>query len=198
MNLGLKYVVGADGAKTLTIPDDRRAQAVSYVRDGAVKTPKEIGAIVQEGHDGITHALAGLSEPQAQYKPSPEDWCVLELMAHVVTTKQIFATLCRNLGEGHLPPGFGPQFEEEAVQDGVTFTRFATLGEARTASQAAHDDLLAFIRGLDASTNVEVTFKHFVFGAFNSREWAVFQRIHDGDHTPQIDAIKASTGFPAA
>ncbi len=39
---------------------------------------------------------------------------------------------------------------------------------------------------------------YFLFGALNAREWAVFQRIHDVDHTPHIGQIKASSGFPAA
>jgi hypothetical protein len=197
MNLELKYVVGADGTRTLTIPDERRAQAIAFVRESATKTPQEIDAIVREGHDALLKALAGVSETQAQWKPSPDDWSILELMAHVVSTKQILVLLSRNLGEGHLPPGFGPQFEEASAQDGVTVARFATLAEALAAAQSAHDDLLATIRGLGASTSVDITFRHFVFGAFNAREWPVFQHIHDGDHTPQIAAIKASPGFPS-
>lgn len=197
MDLRLKYVIGADGAKTLTIPDDRRALAVSFIRDGATKTTEAIEAIVQEGHDALLTALADLSEAQARHKPSANDWSVLELMDHVVTTKQVVGGLCRSLGEGHWPPGIGAEWEEASAQDGVTVTRFATLAEARAAAQAAHDNLITLIRGLDAA-NVEIRFKHFVFGALNSREWAVFQRIHDGDHTPQIASIKSSLEFPAA
>lgn len=196
MDLGLKYVVGADGAKTLTIPDDRRALAISFLREGGAKTPEEIESIVREGHDTLFAALGGVSEPQAAFKPSADDWSILELMAHVVTTKQIVAALCRSLGEGHLPPGFGPQFEEAAAQDGVTVTRFAALAEARIAAQVAHADLLTIIRGLRGSVDVEIRLRHFVFGALNCREWAVFQRIHDGDHTPQIASIKAAPAFP--
>jgi hypothetical protein len=197
MDLQLKYVIGPDGAKTVTIPDDSRAFVVSFVQDGAAKTPAAIEAIVQEGHDELLRALAGLSEAQARHKPAADSWSVLELMAHVVTVKQVTASLCRNLGEGHWPPGVGPEWQEPSAQDGVTVARFATLAEARAAAQTAHGDLLTLIRGLDAA-NVETRFKHFLFGALNSREWAVFQRIHDGDHTPQIASIKASSDFPTA
>ena len=153
---------------------------------------------MQEGHDALIAALADVSETQAAHKPSADDWSVLELMAHVVTTKRIVAALAATLGDGELPPGYGPEFEEERAQDGVTVARFATLGEARAAADAAHADLLAFIRGIGDATNVDVRFKHFVFGALNSREWAVFQRIHDGDHTPQLLRMKAAPGYPAA
>jgi hypothetical protein len=198
MNLELKYVIGADGKRTLTIPDEIRARVASYLRTGGAGTAARAEAIVQEGQDALALALSGLSEQQAAYKPSADDWSVLELMAHVVSTKLIVAGLCRSLGEGHWPPGVGAEFEEEAAQDGVTVRTFATLAEARAAAQAAHDNLLAFIRERYETADTETRFKHFVFGSLNSREWAIFQRIHDGDHTPQIASIRATPGFPAA
>ena len=197
MNLGLKYVVGDDGKKHLTIADDRRAAAIAFVQGNAAKSPPEIEAVVQEGHDALLAALDGLSEAQAQYKPSADDWCVLELMAHVVTTKRVFASMCENLSAGHWPPGVGEEWQEESRQDGVTLAKFETLADALAAAQSAHDDLLKHIRALDTA-NTEIRFRHFVFGDLNSREWAVFQRIHDGDHTPQIGSIRASSGFPGA
>jgi hypothetical protein len=198
MELGLKYDIGPDGAKTVTIPDDRRAAVIAFVREGAAGTPGQIESVVQEGHDALLAALEGVSEAQAAFKPAADDWSILELMAHVVSTKQIVATLCRSLGEGRLPPGFGPQFEEQAAQDGVTITRFATLAESLSAAGAAHADLLTTTRGLGSATDADVRFRHFLFGALNCREWAVFQRIHDGDHTPQIASIKAAAAYPAA
>ncbi len=196
MNLGLTYVTAPDGSKMITIPDETRAAVIAFVREGGTKTPVEIEMIIQLGHDELVDALAGLSESQAAYKPDAGGWSVLELMDHVVSVKQIMAMLCRNLADGHWPPGLGAEFEEQRAQDGVTVARFATLADARTACEAGHQQLLDFVRSLDESTNVEARFKHFLFGAFNAREWPVFQRIHDGDHTPQMAQIKASPGFP--
>lgn len=198
MDLGLKYVTGPDGSRTLTIPDERKAFVISFVREGAAKAPEAIEAIVQEGQDELCRALDGLSEAQSRHKPSAGDWSVLELLQHVVTVKRVVAGLARSLSAGGWPPGIGEEWQEASAQDGVTLARFATLSEARAAAEAAHADLLAFVRGLDEAANTETRFKHFLFGAMNCREWAVFQRIHDGDHTPQIAQIKASAGFPAA
>jgi hypothetical protein len=198
MNLDLKYVTEPDGKRRLTIPEEIRARVVSYLRDGGAGSATGAEAIVQRGHDALFSALADLSEEQARHKPSADDWSVLELMAHVVTTKLIVVGLCRNLAEGHWPPGIGSEFEEERLQDGVTVRTFPTLAAARAAAQAAHDDLLAFIRERFETADTETRFKHFVFGRLNAREWAIFQRIHDGDHTPQIAAAKASPGFPRA
>lgn len=196
MNLELKYVTDAQGVRHLTIPDERRAAVVAFVREHAQQTPREIEARVQEGHDLLFAALDGVSEAQASYEPSADDWSILRLMAHVVSTKRVVGILAASLGRGERPPGFGPQFEEERAQDGVTIATFGMLAEALAAAVEAHAALIEFIRGIDHATNIELRFRHFVFGALNSREWAVFQRIHDGDHTPQFERIKASPGYP--
>lgn len=197
LDLQLKYEVGDDGRRHLTIPDDTRAFVISFVKENARKPVGEIAALVQEGHDKLHAALAGVSEAQAKFKPRPDDWSILQLMDHVVTTKQVVGNLCRVLGEGQRPPGFSAEWEEEARQDGVTLTHFATLDEAKKSADAAHTVLLDLIANLDG-VNTDARFKHFVFGDLNSREWAVFQRVHDEDHTPHIGKIKATPGFPAS
>jgi hypothetical protein len=198
LQVKLTYVTGDDGARTATIPDEQRTAAIAYVREHGAKPPAEIEAIVREGYDGVLQALDGVSEEQAAYKPGPDDWSILELLAHVISAQRVIRTLAGSLAGGALPEGFGPQWEEAAAQDGITVVRFDTLAEARAALQAAHDDWLTFIRGIDGATNRELTFRHYIFGAFNAPEWAVFQRIHDINHTPQIGEIKSSPGYPRA
>jgi hypothetical protein len=143
-------------------------------------------------------ALDGMSEAQAAYKPAPDEWSVLELMAHVVSTKQVMGVLTAAMAKGELPPGFGAQTETQASQDGFIVSKFETLAAARAAAEEAHASMVVFARGIDGAVNTEMEFKHYIFGAFNCREWVVFQRIHDDNHAPQVDQIKASRGFPAA
>lgn len=198
MDLGLNYAVGPDGTKVMSMPDESRDWVISFVRENARTSPAEIAAIVQEGQRELLAAVEGVSEVQAAYKPGADDWSILELLAHAVSVKQVIGALVGTLRNGELPPGFGPQFEEAKTQDGFIITRFDSLPQAREAAQAAHDTIVTFVRGIDGSVNTDVTFRHFYFGAFNAREWPVFQRIHDGDHTPHIGKIKASVGYPAA
>ena len=54
------------------------------------------------------------------------------------------------------------------------------------------------IRTLDGPVNTEATFSHFYFGAFNSKEWCAFQRVHDDNHAQQARGMRAAPGFPAA
>jgi hypothetical protein len=196
MDLQLEYITGADGKRVLTLPDERRAAVIAYVRENALRPASEIEAIVQRAHDAVLDAIRDVSEPQAAHKPSPDDWSIIEAMDHVVSVKRIMGILCGNLAEGGLPPGLSNNIEDAAAQDGVTIVRFTSIAEARTAAEAAHSALLAFIRRIDTLPEPTITFSHLLFGAFNYREWPVFTIIHDGDHTPQIRRIKTTPGFP--
>ena len=198
MDLKLKYVRDDEGNRRLTIPEDRRAAAIAFVQETAQRPPAEIEAVVQEGYESLLAALDGVSETQAAFKPGPDDWSVLELMSHVVSTMRIVALLAAALAEGKLPPGINADSELESRQDGVTIMHFETLAAARETAASAHADMVKFIRSIGDETNTELQFRHFVFGAFNSREWAAFQRVHDENHAPQIFDIKASSGYPAA
>jgi hypothetical protein len=195
--LNITYKQGDDGARHATLPDDTIAYVRKFIQDTSAKSPTEIAAAVQEGHDAVLRNIDGLSDAQARYKPAPAVWSALETMAHLVTVKRVTVALTSNLGAGNLPPGFGPQLENESAQDGVTLANFETIADARDAAQAAHDELLALISSID-DANTDTRFKHFFFGAMNAREWACFQRIHDGDHYPQIASVRVTPGFPAS
>jgi DinB family protein len=196
-DLKITYATDADGVRHATIPEDTFAYAASFILEAARKSQDEIAAVVQEGHDAVLRNIAGLSDEQAQYKASPDDWSVLDTMAHIVTVKRITVALTTSLATGELPPGFGPHFEEESAQDGVTVLRFHGIGEAREAAESAHSDLLALIAHIDRA-DLSTRFRHYFFGALNAREWACFQRVHDGDHFPQLARIRETAGFPAA
>lgn len=198
MDLGIKYTVGPDGSKVMSVADDIRDRVIAFIHETARRSPSEIEAVVQEGQRELLAAIEGVSETQAAYKPGADDWSILELMAHEVSVRQVIGALAGSLRNGALPPGFGPHFEEAKSQDGLIVTRFETLAQARVAAQTAHDAIVAFVRGFDESVNTDVTFRHYYFGAFNAREWPVFLRLHDGDHTSHIAKIKAAAGYPAS
>jgi len=196
VELQLTYVTGPDGKRALTIPDEQRANAIAFVRENALRPAAEIEAIVQEGHASVLHAVANVSEEQAAWKPSADDWSILEVMDHIVSVNRLMGMVSNGLAKGALPPGLSGNVESASAQDGVSIVKFKSLAEARAAVDAAHAELVAFILSLDARPEPTLTFSHFVFGAFNFREWPVFQRVHDDNHAPQIEAVKQSAGFP--
>ena len=180
------------------VPDDVRERLVSYLKHQASKGTEDIKDAVREGHDGLVSVLDGISEEQARFKPTEEVWTVIEVLQHAATVKRGVAHLCATLARGERYQSLGPEGEDPSAQDGITLMRFHSLAEARAATESAHEDLMAFIDGLSPEANLDTRFKHFIFGALNCQEWAVFQRVHDGDHERQIEQIKAAPGFPSA
>jgi hypothetical protein len=179
-----------------TIPTEVIDRVTGYIRHNATKEPQALRGLVQQGHDHLSGLIDALSEEQARWKPGADDWCTLEVLQHVVTAKRGVARICQRLASGEQVADFGGEGEE---QDGVMSKRtFASLAEARAALGEAHQGLIAFIDGPLAAANVETRFRHFIFGELNCREWAAFQRVHDGDHSGQIEKITSAPGFPAS
>jgi hypothetical protein len=174
-------------------PPELVDRLTGYIQHNAQKTPADLHSLVQQGHDQLVALISAMTEAQASFKPAPDVWSVIELLGHVVTAKGGTARICQRLARGETPTNRGREGEE---QDGVTRDRFASLADARPALEAAHQDLLAFIDGPMAAANTDARFNHFVFGDLNCREWAAFQRVHDGDHAQQIEQIMAAPGYP--
>ncbi len=174
-------------------PPELIERLTGYIHHNATKDPAAIRALVQEGHDKLVGLLDVMSDAQAAFKPAPDVWSVLEVLGHVVTAKSGVARICDRLARGETPTNRGAEGEE---QDGITRDRFASIADARPAIESAHQELLAFIDGPLASANTDARFKHFVFGDLNCREWAAFQRVHDGDHSQQIEQVTTAPGYP--
>ena len=172
----------------VSVPDDLKERVLSYIAHQSEKQPEGIAGVVEQGHDQLVGLLEGLSDEQAAFKASAEDWSVLEVLRHVVGSKRGVARRCSVLARGEASASFEPADEVGS---------FASLSEARAALDAGHRELLASVQAPTPDANVDVTFDHPFFGPLNCREWAVFQRVHDGDHAGQIEKIKAADGFPA-
>ena len=177
-------------------PADVVEKVTAYIKHNAAKSPAALHDLVQAGHDRFVALIDSVSPGQASFKPSADDWSMLQLMHHVVSAKGGVARICERLASGESIPGRGREGDE---QDGVVRGGgFASLGEARAAMETAHQELLAFIDGPLATANTETRFNHFVFGDLNCAEWAAFQRVHDGDHAGQIEQITSAPGYPYA
>lgn len=178
-------------------PEDVRKRVRSYIVHNATKELAELRGVVQKGHEQVMSVSAGLSDEQSTFTPAPDEWSVLDVFQHVVAAKNGTVRLAVALARGEAPPRVGGEGEERR-QDGMTGKTYATLDEARAAAQAAHDELIAFLDNVAGGANLEATFPHFLFGELNCREWAAFQRVHDGDHAGQIEQILAAPGYPSS
>ncbi len=179
------------------LQSDVRGRVGGYIKHNAKKSNEAVLDLIQHGHKQLMALIDGLSDEQATFKPSAEEWSVLDTMQHVVAAKKGVVRLCEALARGEKPGGLGGEGEDTQKQDGVTGRTYATLAEAVDAAVAAQEELAAFVNDVSDDSNTELTYDHFLFGALNCRQWAVFQRVHDGDHGGQIEKVKAADGFPA-
>jgi DinB superfamily len=170
------------------------SRARRFIERTSQEDPAAIREAVLQGQNQLNAAIVGLSPEQATFKPADDVWSVLEVLAHVVTAKGGVARVCERLGRGETVAGHGPEGER---QDGITRTSFASLDEARDALGVAHSELLAFVDERLANAKLDTRYNHFIFGDLNCRGWAAFQRVHDADHSLQIEQVKATPGYPA-
>jgi len=173
------------------VSEDERREALSYVRHQVAKGPDVIRQTIEKGYDQLWGQIQGLSDDQAKCKPVPDEWCVLEVLQHVVESRELTARRCFALALGERPPAVGPI---GAIKGEVPHS----LAEARSALNVAQQELLRFVDMLAQGANVQTTMAHPSVGPLNCQEWAVFERLHDAVHVNQIEEIKASRGFPSS
>ncbi len=174
----------------VTIPDEVKDRVLSYIKHQASKSAPALWGVVEKGHDQVTGLLAGMSDEQAGFKPRAEEWSVFEVLQHAAEAGRRTARGCVALAAG------GELNKIERVGQ-IKNEPFTSLDQARAALDAGHQELLDFVDSLSPETNVEAMLEHPFFGPLNCREWAAFQRIHDGDHAGQIEQITSAAAYPA-
>jgi hypothetical protein len=133
--------------------------------------------------------IGGVSEEQAAFKPSAEDWSISECVQHAFEASIGTLELIEGMAAGErVDRDPDPPLDPAEV-------RFADL----RAGFIAHSSQFAGLLGrLPEEPNLELTAPHKFFGDLNSRAWFLFQRIHDIDHHNQIKAVKEAPGYPDA
>ena len=174
----------------VTVTDELRERLLTYVSHQVSRGPDSIKSAVEKGQKQLLGVIDGLSEEQAAFKPDADTWCVVEVLRHVVDGKRRNAAGCAALARGEVRRG--------EAKTGRTGEELSSLAAARSALEASHGELVAAVASFSPATNLATRYEHPWFGPLNCQEWAVFQRIHDGDHAEQIEQVKAAPGFPTA
>jgi hypothetical protein len=137
-------------------------------------------------------ALEGVSDEQGEWEPGAgegeEAWGILQVAQHVLRSTQNVMAIVEATARGEAAPKDPP-----GIRDGAP----ATLPEVRRALVEQSEEFATLRRRLPDQPNLDATVDHAFFGPLNSRAWFLFQRIHDADHTRQVETLKASEGFPS-
>ena len=148
--------------------------------------PRVIGARAE-----MLDALASITDTQADWRPAPDNWTILEVAQHALNSSSGVRGLVESLARGE--PGQRGETRERGDIDGAT--SIDTVRRELTTDAIAWAGL---IDRLPAEPSYEGTSPHMFFGELNCRAWYLFQRIHDRDHVGQIGQVRAADGFPTA
>ena len=153
----------------------------------------------------------GLSEAQAEWRPSERDWSVGEILHHLtlaeVSTGKLTTKLIREAeAAGRLapyPPSLqalpalppatpGPMEAPPLVRPEKGRPIGQLLGEMKAARERSRQS----IERLGTVDPRPFTWKHFALGDLNLAQWWMLQARHDADHLQQLRTVKAAPGFP--
>ena len=151
-------------------------------------------------------AVAGLTEPQASFKPSPEAWSVAGIVEHLATVEDfVLMRIEKMVSE---PDGGNYKDSDVALFDRVA-DRSAKF-QAPERVQPTGKPLASSLERL-ASTRAKIvkliqtapdghfrnhSMSHPVFGPLDGHQWLVATAGHCTRHTRQILETKTSPNFP--
>ena len=148
--------------------------------DAAEKSPKEIAA-----------AVSGLAEQILRYKPSPDKWCVLEILGHLADVEIIYGYRLRQM-LADTKPVIAP-LDQDAWARNLNYMNSPASELVAFYGLARHHNL-RLLRSLKASGLSRAAF-HPEF----QREITVADLVermggHGAGHLQQIEKLKAAAG----
>jgi len=134
-------------------------------------------------------ALDRVSDEQAAWRPSADGWSSLEVAQHMLLWGRAVTDTVEALAAGDTA---------EAPQLGALEAGTTDLAEVRAALVREAIRFAALPDRLPREADLAAEAHHPQFGPLNHRAWFLFSRLHDGDHTRQIEAIQTASGYPAS
>jgi len=155
----------------------------------------------------------GLSQGQADWKPSEKDWSVGEVVHHLilaeVATGKLTTKLTRQAEAAGAAGGFpgdltafrpfpAPPAGAAQAPEVVWPERGKLIAELLATMRATRERSRQSIEKLASHDPRPLKFEHFRFGALDLAQWWQLQAHHDEIHLVQIREIKSAPGFPRA
>ena len=173
----------------VALPEDNRQQVVSYLKHQASKSTSDLLALVDRAADRIEQSLVGVSESQARFRASPDEWSVADVLRHVDASMRGTSRIIKALatGEEAHPDMAAPVVPEDAGK---------TLAELRNSVAESYDEVREAVAAIPYGPAPEATARTPFFGDLNCKEWAAFVYVHSRDHSNQIEQVRAHPSFP--
>ena len=159
----------------------------------------------------VLKEVEGLSQAQADWRPSDTNWSVGEILHHLtlaeINTGKLTSKLIKETTAAGklapfpaalktftpLPPSPPGPAEAPPV---VRPEQGHPIAQLLTDIKLARERSRQSIERLASVDPRPLTWTHFRLGELNLAQWWMLQALHDGDHLQQLRAVKASRGFP--
>ena len=174
---------------------EERTRVSAYMTSQAEKyTWLELWPRVVAGRLEFLNAISRVTEEQAAWKPSADDWSIAEVAQHVLDGSRRTFELIQSLSQGRTP-----NLTAQEIGGVDPEKRDAELSWEQLLSALTEDSITfaTVTRDVPEPPNLERTAEHGFFGHLHGRAWYLFQRVHDQDHARQVAAIQEQDGYPA-
>ncbi|MBA3705343.1 MAG: DinB family protein [Bacteroidetes bacterium] len=155
----------------------------------------------------LFNSFDSLSQVQAEFKPSPDSWSILECAEHIFivdtsVSKSITAQVSEKtendkielFGEGklnHLLVNKRTTLKVVAPDFALPTGRFKTLEEAKQNINAIINKIIVYLDTHKVDEDCQ-TIKHFRLGEMTKTDWVHFLIHHTNRHILQIEEVKLS------
>ena len=160
-----------------------------YLRNQGEKYPfRELWVRVVKARLQLLDTLDGLNDEQAAFKIDENEWSILEVLKHVLTSSGNVVGLVEALANRQSRPS--DDIEPPSETTDLTIREMRDLLLKDSVAWGALTDRLP------EPPSFDIEARHPFFGRLHSRAWYLFQRVHDLDHAQQIEKNKQAPGYP--
>lgn len=155
----------------------------------------------------ILDRVQGLTQPQVDYKPTPETWSVGEVLHHLILIEVSISKLFNKLIKENQPVvGASDAMRIEAMTYGADGPQQAPkfgipahgrpFGDLLTELAATRERTTQTLAKYTGDHPSELRWIHQRFGDMGMTHWVRFIGLHEGHHLRQIERIMTTPGFP--
>jgi hypothetical protein len=161
---------------------------------------------LDSSRERLIGAAAGLSQPQANFTPSPDAWSVAGIVEHLATVEDF---VIMRLEKMTSQPDHGKFKDSDVVLFDKVVDRTEkfqapervhptgkSLGSSLERLAATREKMVALIRSAPDDHFRQHSMDHPVFGPLDGHQWVVAMAGHSLRHIQQILEIKSAPNFP--
>jgi hypothetical protein len=185
-------------------------------RTGAMNETERKLAVdrLHTSRDKFASVIEGVSAEQSKFKPSPEQWSIIELAEHIAISDKSLRGLIRRALETPAQPEMMEQVQandyryhresrphpkgvNKAPESMCPHNRFATLADAATEFNKQREGTIAYANETQDELRSHMS-PHPVFGPMDAYQWLMACSLHVESHSHHIEEVKKDPSYPVA